>query len=143
MFLRVPDPTPKLFTVDEANALLPRVEPLVKQLQGLHRSIIKTNQEMDGVIAKLSAGNGYPIKSLKEQLEALTKHQLQLIEAYQSAAAQLEALGALLKDAEKGLIDFCGMREGQMIFLCWLVGENRIRFWHTLEDGFAGRRPLD
>ena len=137
------DPPPKPLTVHEANALLPRVEPLVKQLQGLHHSILKTNREMDGVIAKLSAGNGYPIKSLKEQLEALTKHQLQLIEAYQSAAAQLEALGALLKDAEKGLIDFCGMRKGQMIFLCWVVGEERIRFWHTLEDGFAGRRPLD
>ena len=134
---------PKLFTVEEANALLPQVRPIVEQLKGLHRSILKTNEEMDGVIAKLSAGNGYPIRTLKERLEDLTKHQLQLIEAFQSAIAQLETLGALMKDAEKGLVDFYTMRDGQLVFLCWLSGEKRIRFWHTLEDGFAGRQPIE
>ena len=137
-----PDPAPRVLTIEEANSLLPKISPLVRQIQALHASIVKTSREMDGVIAKLSAGNGYPIRSLKEQLEGLTKHQLQLIEAYQSAVAQLGEWGVLLKDAEKGLIDFYGMRDGELIFLCWLLGEERIRFWHTLEGGFAGRQPI-
>lgn len=138
-----PTAKPKLLTVQEANALLPKVEPLVRQVQGLYHSIVKTNRDMDEVIAKLSAGNGYPIRDLKDKLEGLTKHQLQLIEAYQSVVDQLEALGALLKDAEKGLVDFYTLHNDQVAFLCWVVGENRIGFWHTLEDGFAGRKPLE
>lgn len=133
---------PKLFTVEEANALLVQVAPVALQLRGIYRSIVKTNKEMDEVIAKLSEGNGYPIQELKDRLEALTTHQLQLIEAYQSAIAQLEDLGAHLKDAEKGLIDFYTLRDDQVAFLCWCLGEESVQYWHTLEDGFAGRKPL-
>ncbi len=133
---------PKLYTVEEANKLLVKAEPLVAQLIGLYQSIVKTNQEIDAVIAKLSAGNGYPIRELNDSLEELTKHQLQLVEAYQSAIEQLEELGAFLKDAEKGLIDFYTLHDDQVAFLCWCLGEESIRFWHTLEEGFASRKPL-
>ena len=133
---------PKLFTVEEANALLVKVEPLIAQLKGLYHSIVKTNKEIDEVIAKLSAGNGYPIRELNDRLEELTKHQLQLVEAYQSAIEQLEDLGAFLKDAEKGLIDFYTLRDDQVALLCWCLGEASIQFWHALEDGFAGRKPI-
>lgn len=136
------DPKPKLFTVDEANKLLQQAQPLVEQLKGLYQSIVKTSKEIDAVIAKLSAGNGYPIRELNDRLEELTKHQLQLVEAYQSAVEQLEDLGAFLKDAETGLIDFYTLRDDQVAFLCWCLGEESIRFWHTLEEGFAGRKPL-
>ena len=136
------EPKPKLFTVDEANKLLVQVEPLVAQLKALYYSIVKTNKEIDLVIAKLSAGNGYPIHELNDRLEELTKHQLQLVEAYQSAIEQLEDLGAFLKDAEKGLIDFYTLRDDQVAFLCWCLGEESIQFWHTLEEGFTGRKPL-
>ena len=132
----------KLFTLDEANKLLTEAEPLVVQLKGLYHSIVKTNKEIDAVIAKLSAGNGYPIRELNDQLEALTKHQLQLVEAYQSAIEQLEELGAYLKDAEKGLIDFYTLHDDQVAFLCWCLGEESIQYWHTLEEGFAGRKSL-
>ncbi len=134
---------PKTLTVAEATALLPTAKPLVQQLQGLQRSIVHTNQQLDELVAKLSAGNGYPIRSLKEQIEQLTKHQLQLIEAFQSALTQLEDLGCVLKDLERGLVDFYSLREGRLVFLCWTIGEERIRYWHPLEDGFAGRQALD
>jgi hypothetical protein len=133
---------PKTFTLSEANALLPQVRLLVEQLQGLQRSIVQTNQQLDEVVGKLSAGNGYPIRSLKGQILDSTKHQLQLIEAFQSALKQLEDLGCLVKDLNTGLIDFYTVRDGDLVFLCWKLGEERIRFWHTLEDGYAGRQPL-
>ena len=142
----MPDPfgdQPRTFTVIEANALLPQVQPLLQQLQGIQRSIIETNQKLDEANAKLAQGNGYPLQSIKEQISELTKHQLQLIDAFQSALDQLESLGCLLKDLSSGLIDFYGVREGQLILLCWKLGEDRIRFWHSLEGGYAGRQPLE
>lgn len=134
---------PRTFTVAEAERVLPRIISLIEQLQGLQRSILETNQKIDELTGKLSQGNGYPRRAIKDQLEELTRHQLQLIDAFQSALDQLEASGCLLKDLNVGLIDFYGMRDGTMVFLCWKLGEDRIRFWHTLEDGYAGRRPLD
>ena len=137
-----PDTPPKAFTVEEANTLLPHVKVLVEQLQGLQRSIAQTNQQLDECMRKVTSGNGYPIQSLKQQIDSLTQHQLQLIEGFQSAFTQLEELGGLLKDLSVGLIDFYGLREDKLIFLCWKLGEDRIHFWHTLEDGYAGRQPL-
>ena len=133
---------PKVFSLNEANGLLGQVEPLVRQLQGLQQSIIKTNQQLDEAVAKLSQGNGYPLHEVKQQIHSLTQHQLQLIEAFQSALQQLEDLGCLLKDLSMGLVDFYGQREGELILLCWRMGEDRIRYWHRVEDGFSGRQLL-
>lgn len=136
------EPT-KVFTLQEADAALPAVMAFIEQLQGLQRSIINTNGDLDEAVAKLSAGNGYPIRSLKEQVQGLTKHQLQLIEAFQSALKQLEELGAVLKDLNTGLVDFYSLRSGELICLCWKLGEGRIGYWHTLQEGFGGRQPLE
>ncbi len=132
----------KIFSVEEANQLLPRIVPLVQQLQGLQRSIINTNTQLDEAVHKLAASNGYPIQEIRKQITELTKHQLHLIEAFQSALQQLESLGCLLKDLNQGLMDLYSHREGELVFLCWRLGEERVQFWHHLEDGFAGRQPL-
>ena len=139
----IPDQPTKLLSAPEAQAALPAVSALVQQLQGLQRSIVQTNKDLDETVGKLSAGNGYPIRALKDQVKQLTTHQLQLIEAFQSALKQMEDLGAVLKDLNQGLVDFYSLRRGDTVFLCWKLGEDRIRFWHTLEDGYAGRRPLN
>ncbi len=138
----VPSQPPKTFTIEEAQALLPSVAPLIRQLQGLQRSIIQTNKELDEAVGKVSAGNGYPIQSVRTKLKELTKHQLQLIEAFQSALKQLEDLGCVLKDLNAGLVDFYSVRNGELVYLCWKLGEERIAFWHSLDAGFAGRQPL-
>ena len=139
----IPSQPTKLFSLSEAQAALPAVTDLVQQLQGLQRSIVKTNKDLDETVGKLSAGNGYPIRTLKDQVKQLTTHQLQLIEAFQSVLKQLEDLGAVLKDLNQGLVDFYSLRCGDAVCLCWKLGEDRIRFWHSLEEGYAGRRPLD
>jgi len=133
----------KLFTLEEANQLLSRVTPILQQLQALQQSILKTNRQLDDEVSKLSAGNGYPLTEIKQQIEQLTKHQLDLIQAFQSALQQLESAGCVLKDLDAGLVDFYTVRSGELVFLCWRLGEERIRFWHRLEEGFAGRQPLE
>lgn len=132
----------KIFNVDEANAALSQVAALVSQLQGLMRSITQTAHELDEATKKLSRGNGYPIQQIRQELEHLTKHQIDLAQAVQSALKQLENLGCVLKDLEQGLVDFYSLRDGQLVFLCWRQGEERIGFWHDLESGFAARQPL-
>ena len=139
----MPDQPSKIFTLEEANLALAHVAPLVERLQGLQRSIVETNEHLDEATRKLSQGNGYPIKDVKAQLQELTQRQLGHLEEFQQALERLESLGAILKDLNMGLIDFYGHREGELVFLCWRRGEEEIRFWHRLEEGFAGRQPLE
>jgi hypothetical protein len=54
----------------------------------------------------------------------------------------IHALGVQVKDVDSGLVDFPSLRDGEEVLLCWLLGEDEIRFWHTLDGGFAGRRPV-
>ena len=134
---------PKTLTISEANALLPDVNRLLRDLQALQGSIVKTSEQRDEMTRKVTAGNGYPIQQLRVQIEETAARQLKLIEGYQRALKELEDLGAVLKDVNLGLIDFYSILNNELIFLCWKLGEDRIRFWHSLEDGFAGRLPLD
>ena len=133
----------RIFTVDEANALLEQVTPLIEQLQSLRKSIIAAHEQLAEPVSHFQQGNGYPLRDVHGKLEELTKRQMLLIEAFRSTMQQLESLGAQLKDLDMGLIDFLGLRDGEPVLLCWKLGEDRIRFWHTLESGFAGRQPLD
>jgi hypothetical protein len=82
----------------------------------------------------LAAGNGHSKAALQDELAAEAEATLN----------QLTACGAMVKDLEQGLVDFYGERAGERIFLCWRLGEElQIRYWHTLEDGFAARQPVD
>ena len=137
------DPTPHLFTADEASALLPTVRSLIEQLQGLRASLAKTEQELEALRVKLSAGNGYPIDELRKQERKLADHQLDLAQAFQSAAEQFETIGCILKDLDQGLVDFYSLRDGDLVFLCWKFGEEGVQFWHGVDDGFAGRRAIE
>lgn len=136
-------PREKLLTPEEANALLPRIIPLLEQLQGLHQSITHTTRELDESVRKLSQGNGHPLQEIRQHVEELARHQLILLEAFRSALQQLEDLGAILKDLSQGLVDFYAMHGADLVYLCWKQGEDRVRFWHSLEAGFPGRRPLE
>ncbi len=134
---------PKIFSVEEANGLLSQVAPLVQQLQGLQESLVNTNRRLDEHIQKLAQGNGYPIQDINTRIQELTTHQLDLVAAFQSALQQLESLGCVLKDLKLGLVDWYTLRDGELVFLCWRLGEDRIRFWHRVDEGFAARQPLE
>jgi len=137
------DLSPKLFTVAEADAMLTLVAPLIQQLQRLEVSLLGTQEVLEEACRKLEVGNGHPKDQLQAQAEALTAEAERLAGSIQSVLKDLEALGCLVKDLGLGLVDFYTIRDGQLVFLCWKLGEDRIRFWHDVEDGFAGRQPLE
>ena len=130
----------RLFTPDEANAALGRVRPLAERLVELRRELVELQGEHRELRGKV-AGNGASIDAeaaggLEERIEAATAALAETIEA-------IVAAGAQVKDLDSGLLDFPARHpDGATVLLCWRVGEDEIAYWHGLEEGFAGRKPL-
>ena len=139
-----PEPTPKILTLAEANAALPKIRQFIERLQQLQREILDGEQRRGELTEQIATGNGQSRTALQDQRHAGTARHDQLMAEAESTFAQLMALGAMVKDLETGLVDFFGKREDEVVLLCWRLGEEmRIQHWHTLEGGFAGRRPVD
>ena len=140
----IPESNPKIFTLAEANAALPEVQPLLERLQRLQRAMVDGESQREELTRQLAAGNGHSQTALQDQLHAGTARQDQLVAEAEATFNQLSASGAMLKDLESGLVDFYGERAGEAILLCWRLGEDRrVQYWHTLAGGFAGRQPVD
>ena len=125
----------KLFSVDEANALLPTVRRIVAGLARDYARVVESRDAAQTAAERAKeAGGGY-MPGGDVYVRALA--------GLAERAGQLEALGVQLKDYERGLIDFPTEREGRIVLLCWQLGEgDQIEWWHDLETGFAGRQPL-
>ena len=124
----------KLFTIEEANALLPDVRTIVEKIQQSHRRVTQYRDQAKQAAEAAEKGGG-GISSGLAYADALT--------GLTVAIAELEALGVQLKDFERGLVDFPSMRDGRVVLLCWKADEgDRLEWWHDVESGFAGRQPL-
>ncbi len=123
----------RYFTLDEARATLPQVKALMEQVQAARREILRLRPDALPVVqqAALNGGN--------KQMGELTAHVMRLEEGVKG----IMALGVVIKDIDAGLVDFIGVRNGREVYLCWRYGEEDIDFWHELNAGFAGRRPID
>lgn len=126
------------FTREEAEALLPAITPVLEQIRDEHRAMQQVEVEL-GELHAQSINNGH---HLHGRIASLQHRLQQHIEQQQTLLGELAGFGCVLKDPEMGLIDFLSQRAGQEIYLCWRLGEERILFWHYLDTGFAGRRPL-
>jgi len=131
---------PRYFTPEEANARLPEVREAAEALVGHRRALVEATAKRAHLAAQI-AGNGGDFdpqepRELEEELEREAA-------AVGHAVERLEGLGVLVKDADRGLVDFPALREnGEEVLLCWQVGEDEIAFWHGVEEGFGGRKPL-
>ena len=124
----------KLFTVEEANALLPTVRGIVRRIQQAYGRVSGAQEQARLAAAGAAQGGG--------GMEGGGDYVLTLSELAE-ASGELEALGVQLKDYERGLIDFPHLREGRVVLLCWQLGEGkRLEWWHETDTGFAGRQPL-
>jgi hypothetical protein len=124
----------KLFTVEEANALLPAVREIVRRAQRAYSRVSESREavRLAAESARLGGGGIVGGSGYVTALSDLADH-----------AGRLEALGVQLKDYGRGLIDFPSLREGRVVLLCWQMGEgDRLEWWHEVEAGFAGRQPL-
>jgi hypothetical protein len=123
---------PKLFTVEEANALLPRLRELLDDLT-LHRDALREKAPRLEPILRAAGANGGGRVGSEYGVEAYNLY---------LTIGRIHELGVLLKDLDMGLLDFPHEREGRIVFLCWHPPEERVGYWHEIEAGYAGRRPL-
>ncbi len=123
-----------MFTVEEANALLPAVRKITLKIQRAHQKLFSYRHAAKLAAASAEHGGGGIVDGIR-YAEILTKLSTQ--------TGALETLGVQLKDFERGLVDFPSLREGRVVLLCWQIGDgDRVEWWHDVDAGFAGRTPL-
>jgi hypothetical protein len=124
----------KIFTIQEANALLPEVRVILANIQRAHRKLSRYRDQAKKAAEAADLGGGGMAEGVAYAL-VLTELTVQI--------SDLEALGVQIKDFERGLVEFPSLREGRVVLLCWQLGEgDELEWWHDVDAGFAGRTPL-
>ena len=128
----------RTFTPAEANSALERVRPVVEQMVAVRARLGELESEQREVVRIIAGnGSGYGVG------EARTPEFSRLATELEDCVNQLTELGVEVKDAATGLLDFPALRAGEEVLLCWRAGEDAVEFWHSREEGFAGRRRID
>ena len=130
----------RLFTPREANSALTEVRPLAERLVALRarmRELAETQGET--ILAIGGTGVGYAATDLNSARAELEE----LAEQVAATVRELDSAGVVAKDLDVGLLDFPGLRDGEEVELCWQVGEDAVAYWHPLEAGYRGRKPID
>jgi hypothetical protein len=120
------------FDREEANRLLRDVRPLVVQMLAMRQRVVEIRPDLEGTLLKAINNGG----------SHATGELLKAFEALKAAVDGIQAHGILVKDINRGLLDFPALRQGRVVLLCWQYDEPAIGYWHELDDGFAGRRPV-
>jgi hypothetical protein len=129
----------RYFTAEEANETLSTVRPLVEELV-VQRRTLGESAAKRAALAQLVAGNGGGVGPA--DFAELDEEATQAAAEVARLVGRIQQLGVLVKDLDRGLIDFPARRGEQDVLLCWQLGEEQVTHWHGLEEGFAGRKPL-
>lgn len=128
--------SPRLFTVDEANGLLPALRPLMKRIFD-HLDFLRKKSESVIRQERLSPNSPDLMERLQEN-DSIAR----IIQEVKGLVEEVNSCGCVCKGVEQGLVDFPCMLGGEIVFLCWRYGEESVAHWHRIKEGFAGRRPL-
>jgi hypothetical protein len=123
----------RTFTVSEANHLIPQLHTRFTSIQQAKAILLQTKQEIQKASAQAQYGGGSSVGHL-------------YISGLQQVSANLQAiheLGVLVKDVDIGLCDFPHLRDGRVVYLCWKLGEDEVRWWHETTTGYKDRCPLE
>ncbi len=122
----------RVYTIAEARRVLPRVKVFMDGMQEARSRIMDLRPAVWPILRESAVNGGNAqITDLTEQFARLT-----------SAVRQIVAMGILVKDVDAGLVDFLSLRQGRRVYLCWKHGEEELAYWHDIDTGFAGRRPI-
>lgn len=131
----------KTFTVDEAQALLPVLEALLKRALESKQAAEEAETGLSALAQRiyLMGGMRVDVAEASRQRAVVDGH----LQRAQESLAEIDSIGVQVKDLESGLLDFPCRVEDEVVLLCWKLGEASIDYWHTMEAGFKGRQPLD
>lgn len=131
----------RTFTLDEAQSLLPVLESLLRAIIAAKKLIDEVDAEQQELNHRIFLNGGTFL-----DVVPLARRKAERVKAEQrakDALAEIDSIGVQVKDIEIGLLDFPCEVDGQVILLCWKLGEKSITHWHGTQEGFAGRKPID
>lgn len=132
----------RYFDIDDANAALAEVAPLLATLADQRAELIRLRDHSLARPSTSGGGAGDDSDPDPAETRRVRLRMQGVIDQMSAAVARIDALGITLRDIERGLIDFPALVSGRQVWLCWQLGEDDVAFWHELETGFGGRRPL-
>jgi len=131
----------KRFTLSEAERLLTRVEPLLRSAIGLKSDLEQAQGELTAYRERVAMLGGVNLD--RERVSAARTRRETAANHLRTAIEQVQGLGCVIKDLDTGLVDFPTLLRGDEVYLCWRLGETGIGFWHGVDEGFRGRKPVD
>jgi hypothetical protein len=137
----VADEEPKIFSLRDAERLRLEIEPILIDAIEARRKLNEIDEELGKLAERAQQSGGLMIAHDKAARQRLEHNRL--AGAIQTALEKIHATGCVVKDLEVGLLDFPARINGEAVYLCWRLGEDRIRFYHSQDEGFAGRKPID
>jgi hypothetical protein len=131
----------KTFTLDEAQALLPILESLLKRATEGRQAAEAIESVLTDLSRRIFLSGGMKIDTVQvaAQRAELEEH----LKRVRETIAEIDAIGVQVKDLESGLLDFPCRLDDEIVLLCWRLGEDSIDHWHKIDDGFQGRQPID
>jgi hypothetical protein len=129
----------RTFTPDEANALLSELRPLVERLVEGKRRLDEAEQARQGLLGRIAANGG---DITPGDVAEVTERAGRAGEEVGALVEDIQSHGVQIKDLDIGLLDFPWLHEGEVALLCWRLGEEEIGYWHGVDEGYAGRKPL-
>ena len=134
-------PEPRLFTLTEAERTRREVEPVLVEAIELRKKLAPLVEELGAISARIQWVGGSVVPY--EKTARMRFEHDKLAESLKASLERIQSTGCLIKDLDTGLLDFPAIINNEEVYLCWRLGEERIRFWHRQNEGFAGRKPLD
>ncbi len=120
------------FTVEEANASLAWIVKRVEEIKEARDRLAEPDAHEALAEAAPANGGGEPARVVGEAFRDVRR-----------LLVELQATGVVLRDLDRGLVDFPAVMDGREVYLCWELGEDEVTHWHDLESGFGGRQPLE
>jgi hypothetical protein len=131
----------RYFSRNEAEELLPEIRRKLEKARVQKQSMDHLDQELAQAAARIMVLGG----SVPPYAELARKkgERDSVMARLEEAVNHIQESGCVVKDLDEGLVDFPALRDGREVYLCWKLGERRIEYWHGIEEGFAGRKPID
>ena len=131
----------KTFTLDEAQSLVPVLESLLKRAIEGKQAADAVESELSDLARRIYLSGGMRVDTAKvaRQRAEIETH----LKLARESIAEIDSIGVQVKDIDAGLLDFPCNLNGEVVLLCWRMGETSIEHWHTMDSGFQGRQPVD
>jgi hypothetical protein len=135
------DEESKFFSLQEAERLRAQIEPTLIEAIESRRKLAELDEQLGALAERIRRSGGLLVSYEQAARTRLERNRLEA--AVRASLERIHSTGCIVKDLEIGLLDFPARLHGEEVYLCWRLGEDRIRFYHRQDEGFAGRKPID